>query len=79
MNLFVLVFNQQISHVSLHLSEKRPAILVPEGHTRRFFLEMEITEFPPQFSMIPLLGFLDAFQIGFQLLLIRPGRTVDTL
>jgi hypothetical protein len=56
-----------------------PALRVPEHTAHRLFLLVEQTELAPQTAVVPLLGFLEARQVGFQLLVRAPSRAVDTL
>ncbi len=65
------------THIGGQRLEHAPALTVPEDDTRALFLEMEQVHFTAQLAVVALFGFRQDVQIVVELLLIRPGRTVD--
>src|SRR6185295_7782268 len=68
-----------LAHVIDELLENAPALGVPEHRARRLFLEVEQTKVLADAAMVALLGFLEAMQIGGQVLVVEPGGAVDAL
>ena len=52
---------------------------MPERRADGFFLDMEQFHLPAKTAVVALFGFLQHVEIGFKLLLVRPGGTVNTL
>ena len=67
------------AHVGDQFLEHRPAARMPEHRAGRVLLEVEQVQLAPQPAVVALLGFLDALQIGIQVLLVGPGGAVDAL
>ena len=75
----VLVFFQLGTHKSFQFTENGPAVIMPEYHTRRFFLHMIQVELFTNFTVIAFRRFFKALQISVERFFIRPRRTVNTL
>ena len=67
------------AHVLLDHLPDAPALRVPEHQARRLFLQVEQVLLLADPPMIALLCFLDALDVGLQLLLVRPGGAIDAL
>ena len=78
-HLDVAVLALHLAHVLLQHLVDGPASRMPEHHARRLFLQVEQVQLLADAAVIALLGFLDALDVGSQLLLVRPGSAVDTL
>ena len=52
---------------------------MPEHHARRFFLPVEQIQGFTYFTVITLFSFFQALQVSFQLFLVCPGCTINTL
>jgi len=78
-NLQITVFAVGAAHVLLYLLPDRPALGMPENHSRSLFLEVEEIELRAEPAVIALLGFLDHPEISVLVLFVRPGRSVDAL
>ncbi len=78
-DLLVPAGTQQPPHVALDLLVDEPALLVPEHHARRLFLEVEEIELAPEAPVVAPLGLFQAVQIRLERLLVRPRGAVDTL
>ena len=65
------------AHVGDQLLEQRPALRVPEHDARALLLEMEQVHLAAQAAVIALFGFLELAQIGVEIFLSGPGRSVD--
>jgi hypothetical protein len=70
---------QQRADVVLDQGIDAPALVVPEHHPRRFFLQMEQIQRLADAAMIALFGLFEALEIEIQRLPVRPGRAVDAL
>ena len=67
------------THVLLDRLPHGPAFGMPEHHARRFVLHVEQVEQLAQFAVVALLRLFQTGQVGIQVFLLRPGRTVDAL
>ena len=79
LDLQVAIVALYFAHVLLKYLVQGPAVRVPEHHARRFFLGMEQAKTLADFTVVTLFGFFDTQNVGCQLLLVSPGRAVDTL
>src|SRR6266446_6960290 len=52
---------------------------MPEHLADRLFLHVEEVHLAPELTVVALLGFLDAREIGGKLLLVAPGGAVNAL
>ena len=68
-----------LTDVVFHGKVDCPALVVPEHHARRLFLGMEQSKLFADFTMVALLGFCEAMQVGIELFLVGPGRAIDAL
>ena len=68
-----------LAHVADELLEHAPALRVPEHGARRLLLEVEQVEVLADAAVIALLGFLEAMQIGREILVVEPRGAVDAL
>ncbi len=75
----VLILFELHAHEGFQLAEDSPTVVVPEHHTRRFFLHVIQVELFADLAVIALGRFFQTLQVGVQLLLVCPGGTVDTL
>ena len=67
---------EQTAHVLLDDLPHRPAVRMPEHHTRRFVLQVKQIKLSAEFAMIAFLSFFEAMQIRFLILFFRPRGTV---
>ena len=79
LHFLVAVVLVDAAHVLLDLLPDRPALGMPEHHARRLFLRVEEVELLAELAVVALLGFLDAVEVGVEVLLLRPRRAVDAL
>ena len=52
---------------------------MPERHARRLVLHVEEIELSGELAVVAFFRFLQAVQVGVEVFLLRPGRTVDAL
>ena len=64
-DLLVVVSVLLLTHVAFDGLINGPTSRMPKHHARRFFLSVKQVEFFGDLSVIPLLGFGDAIEIGF--------------
>ncbi len=67
------------AHVVGHGAVERPALGVPEHAADRLFLLMEQVHLAADAAMVALFRFFEHREVGFQVLLARPGGAVDAL
>jgi hypothetical protein len=67
------------TQIAFERAPERPALGVPEHHAGRFFLLMEEAHLAAEPAMVALLGFLDARQVGLEILVGEKDRAVDAL
>ena len=79
LDLLVIGILQPAAHIVFQRAVERPALVMPEDLTARFFLHVEEVHGPADAPVIALFRFLQAHQMGVELLLVCPGRTVDAL
>ena len=79
LHFLVAVVLVDAAHVLLDRLPDRPALRVPEHHPRRFVLQVEEVERTSQLAVVALFRFLDARDVGLEVLLLRPCRAVDSL
>ena len=75
----VAVHMQLVAHVLLDFLVQRPAVRVPEHHTRRFLLHVEQVKFLANLAMVALFRLFQTVQVRLQILFIAPGGTVHAL
>ena len=68
-----------LAHVLLDLLPQRPALGVPEDHSRRVLLHVEQVELRAELAVVALLGLLEHLQVGVLVFLLRPCGAVDPL
>ena len=64
-DLLIVVSMLLITHVAFDGLINRPTSRMPKHHARRFFLSVKQVEFFGDLTVISLLGFGDAIEIGF--------------
>jgi hypothetical protein len=79
LHLKVAVVLVDAPHVLLDLLPHGPAMRMPEHHSRRLVLQVEEVELAAKPPVVALLGFLDAGEVGLEVLLRRPRGAVDAL
>ena len=65
------------AHIGNEVLEHLPALGMPEHDARPFLLEVEQVHLAAELAVIALFGLLKHGQIGLELGLVGPGRTVD--
>ena len=75
----ILVLFQLRADESFQFTEDSPAIVVPEYHTRRFFLHMIQVKLLTDLTVVALRCFFQAQQMGVERLFIRPRGAINTL
>ena len=67
------------AHVLDERAEQLPALRVPEHRADGLVLEVEQVHLPAELAVVAALGFLEAIEIGLELLRVRPCGAVDAL
>ncbi len=75
----IVGFIEAAAHIVLDHAPERQALGVPEHHALALFLHVEEIEFATELAVIALLGFLDAHEVGGEILLVHPCRAVHPL
>ncbi|VAL58884.1 Uncharacterised protein [Enterobacter kobei] len=75
----VLVLFQLGAYERFQFTEDGPAVVMPEYHTRRFFLHVIQVKLFTDFTVVTLRRFFQALQIGVQGFFIGPCGTINTL
>ena len=78
-NFLILVLFQFRTNKHFQFTEDGPAVVVPEYHTRRFFLHMVQVELFTDFTVVAFRGFFQALQVSVKRFFVCPRRTVNTL
>ncbi len=78
-DLLIAVRALRLPHVLLNRLIQRPAVRMPENHTRRFLLRVEQVQLLADFAVIAFFRFLDAGEVFLELLLVGPCSAVNTL
>ncbi len=79
LDLDVAVNLQAAAHVGFHRAVERPTLGVPEDHALGFFLQVEEVHGPADLAVVALLGLFQPRQMGFEVGLAGPRRTIDAL
>ena len=66
-------------HVLLNFLPDDPAVRMPEHQAGRLVLQVEQVHLLAEFAVIAFLGLFQHVQIGVEIFLPGPGRTIDTL
>ena len=75
----ILVLFQFRTYEHFQFTEDCPAVVVPEHHTRRFFLHMVQVKLLTDFTVVAFSGFFQALQVSVEGFFVCPRSTVNTL
>ena len=75
----ILVLFQLGTHEGFQFTENSPAVVMPEDHTRCFFLHMVQVKLFTDFTVVTLRRLFQALQVGVQGFFICPRGTINTL
>ena len=75
----ILVLFQLGAYERFQFTEDSPAVIVPEHHTRRFFLHVVQVKLLTDFTVVTFSRLFQALQVGVKGFFIGPRGTIDTL